>query len=161
MRHRVSGFKLNRDKDARKALLANLASSVLEKGAITTTQTKAKFVKPYVERLITDAKKNRLATTRKLASKLTSPAFKRLTVEIAPGFKQRVGGYTRIIKTTRRQGDGTFLSKLEILEWEKTKTPIKTEKKSAKKKIKAAKKQIKKETKTAKKEVKQTKTKSK
>lgn len=158
MRHRVSGFKLNRDKDARKALLANLASSVLEKGAITTTQTKAKFVKPFVERLITDAKNNRLATTRKLASKLTSPAFKRLTAEIAPGFKQRAGGYTRIIKTTRRQGDGTFLSKLEILEWEKTKSPVKAQSKPAKKQ-KAPKKQIKKD--KTKKESKQAKTKSK
>jgi len=148
MRHRVSGFKLNRDKDARKALLANLASSVLEKGSITTTQTKAKFVKPYVERLITDAKKNRLAQNRKLASRITNSAFKRLTAEIAPGFKERAGGYTRIIKVHRRQGDGSFLSKLEILQWEKLKASIKAEKKPAKKKVKALKKQTKKEIRT-------------
>lgn len=137
----MSGFKLNRDKDARKALLVNLASSVLEKGSITTTQTKAKFVKPFVEKLITDAKRNRLAPNRKLASRLRSSAFKKLTAEIAPGFGKRTGGYTRIVKINRRQGDGAFLSKLEILEWEKPKAPVKTEKKAVKKSAKPAKKQ--------------------
>ncbi len=120
MRHRLSGYRLSRDKDSRKALLLNLASSLLELGKITTTETKAKFARPFVEKLITDAKSNKLVANRKLASLVSGVAFKRLTKEIGPGFANRSGGYTRIVKLGIRRGDAAPTARLEILEWEKT-----------------------------------------
>ena len=139
MRHRVFGRKLSRDINARKALLANLATSLLEKGKLTTTVAKAKFARPYVEKLITSAKKDRLFANRKLAASLSSVAFKRLVGEIAPGFSERHGGYLRIVKQITRRGDNAQMAKLELSEWDKTlakKTEVKPkEKKAAKKKI--------------------------
>ena len=139
MRHRVFGRKLSRDINARKALLANLATSLLEKGKLTTTVAKAKFARPYVEKLITSAKKDRLFANRKLAASLSSVAFKRLVGEIAPGFSERHGGYLRIVKQISRRGDNAQMAKLELSEWDKTlvkKTEVKPkEKKAAKKKI--------------------------
>ena len=139
MRHRVFGRKLSRDINARKALLANLATSLLEKGKLTTTVAKAKFARPYVEKLITSAKKDRLFANRKLAASLSSVAFKRLVGEIAPGFSERHGGYLRIVKQVSRRGDNAQMAKLELLEWDKTlvkKTEAKPkEKKAAKTKM--------------------------
>jgi len=139
VRHRVFGRKLSRDINARKALLANLATSLLEKGKLTTTVAKAKFARPYVEKLITSAKKDRLFANRKLAASLSSVAFKRLVGEIAPGFSERHGGYLRIVKQISRRGDNAQMAKLELSEWDKTlvkKTEVKPkEKKAAKKKI--------------------------
>lgn len=119
MRHAVFGWRLSRDTNARRALLSSLASSVLEKGQITTTLPKAKFAKSYLEKLITIAKKNRLNNKRLVASDISPGAFKRLNDEIAPGFKARPGGYSRIIKLNKRQGDGAQIARLELLKWEK------------------------------------------
>lgn len=119
MRHAVFGRRLSRDTNARKALLNNLASSVLEKGQITTTLAKAKFARLYIEKLITSAKKERLFVNRQLASFLTNSAFSKLVSEIAPGFSTRLGGYTRVIKLENRKGDAAPMARLELLEWEK------------------------------------------
>lgn len=120
MRHRVFGRKLSRDINARKALLSNLATALLEKGKLTTTVTKAKFARPYIEKLITQAKRDRLFTKRKLASSLSPVAFKKLVGEIAPGFSERQGGYLSIVKQISRRGDNAQMAKLELLEWDKT-----------------------------------------
>ena len=136
MRHRVFGRKLSRDINARKALLANLATSLLENGKLTTTVAKAKFARPYVEKLISSAKKDRLFANRKLATSLSSVAFKRLVGEIAPGFSERHGGYLRIVKQITRRGDNAQMARLELLEWDKTlakKTEVKPKEKKAKK----------------------------
>lgn len=119
MRHRVFGRKLSRDINARKALLSNLATALLEKGKLTTTVTKAKFARPYIEKLITQAKRDRLFTKRKLASSLSPVAFKKLVGEIAPGFSERQGGYLRIVKQITRRGDNAQMAKLELLEWDR------------------------------------------
>ena len=124
MRHRVFGRKLSRDINARKALLANLATSLLENGKLTTTVAKAKFARPYVEKLITSAKGNRLFANRKLASVLSPAAFKKLVLEIAPGFSERHGGYLRIVKQVTRRGDNAQMARLELLEWDKTKIKV-------------------------------------
>lgn len=138
MRHAVFGKKLGRDINARKALLANLASSVLEKGQITTTLAKAKFARPYVEKIITSAKRQKLERSRAIASRITSAAFGKLREEIAPAFKDRAGGYTRIIKLNTRLGDRSPLARLEILEYQKPKQKAevkqKTQSKTAKSK---------------------------
>ena len=136
MRHRVFGRKLSRDINARKALFSNLATSLLVNGKITTTVAKAKFARPYVEKLITSAKKDRLFANRKLAASLSSVAFKRLVGEIAPGFSERHGGYLRIVKQITRRGDNAQMARLELLEWDKTlakKTEVKPKEKNAKK----------------------------
>lgn len=118
MRHRVAGFKLGRDTNERKALLNNLAADIIKNRKITTTLSKAKFAKPYIEKLITASKLNKLAVRRKLAASLPNSAFKRLIFEIGPGFKNRPGGYTRIIRLASRRGDNAPLAKLELLPYE-------------------------------------------
>lgn len=124
MRHRVFGRKLSRDINARKALLSNLATSLFVNGKLTTTVAKAKFAGPYVEKLITSAKKDRLFANRKLASSLSPAAFKKLVGEIAPGFSERHGGYLRIVKQITRRGDNAQMARLELLEWDKSKIKV-------------------------------------
>lgn len=120
MRHAYFGKKLGRDTTARKALLNNLASQLLEKGQFTTTLAKAKFARPYVEKIITQAKsKNDLRGIRVVASLVTNQAFSKLRTQIAPGFEKRPGGYTRIIRLNQRQGDAAPMARLELLEIEK------------------------------------------
>ena len=123
MRHAVYGKKLGRDINARRALASNLASSLLVEGHLITTVAKAKFVKVFAEKLITNARTKDLHKRRAVASRLTSEAFLRLITEIAPGFKDRAGGYTRITKLgSPRLGDNAPMARIEILEWDKTKT---------------------------------------
>lgn len=119
MRHAVFGKRLSRDINSRKALLNNLANSLLLHGYLKTTQTKAKFAKVYVEKMVTLAKRNKLTSDRTLASHLTHEAFIKLTKVIAPGFNGRNGGYTRIIKLSPRKGDAAKMARLELLPWKK------------------------------------------
>lgn len=116
MRHQVFGRKLGRDTKSRKALLNNLASSLMEQDKVITTLAKAKFAKPFVDKLITKAKKNALYSKRIIASLLTPKAFTKLINEIVPGFTTRTGGYTRIIKLAQRRGDSAPMARLELLE---------------------------------------------
>lgn len=116
MRHSVFGRKLSRDLNERRSLLNNLASNLLEKGEIKTTLAKAKFAKPYVEKIITKAKGNRLFKRRKLATLISRKAFERLNKQIVPAFKSRSGGYTRIIKLESRRGDTAPMAKIQLLE---------------------------------------------
>lgn len=159
MRHAVFGRKLGRDTNSRRALLNNLAGALIINGSVTTTLAKAKFVKPYVEKMVTSAKKDKLASKRVLASYLQKAAFDKLISEIAPGFDKRLGGYARIVKLSARRGDSAAMARLEFLEWDKPKTlSSKTKdnkvvkKTSAKKKDNAKKETAKKE--VAKKQVK-------
>ncbi len=121
MRHRVFGKKLGRNTHSRKHLLENLASSLLVQGKITTTQTKAKWLRPYVEKMIRKSVKNRLISKRDLATDLTSEAFKKLVFEIGPGFSTKTGGYAKIIKLNPRGGDNAPMAKIELLAWDKSK----------------------------------------
>lgn len=127
MRHLKSGRKLNRDTNARKALLFSLASSLFEKGSIKTTLGKAKFAQAHVETLITKAKKSDLVAKRRLAPHLTHLAFIKLTGELGPRFGQVPGGYTRIIKLNPRLGDNAPMARLELVKIE-SKTPKQTTK---------------------------------
>jgi large subunit ribosomal protein L17 len=117
MRHRVVGKKLNRDKDHREALLKNLASSLLINGKIETTLTKAKFVRPFVEKLITKAKDNSFNALRLVRSRLGNEiALEKLFSEVAPSFKERNGGYTRIQRVGKiRKGDNSELATIELI----------------------------------------------
>lgn len=122
MRHSYFGQRLGRDTNARKALLMNLSTALLERGQVTTTLAKAKFVRPYVEKLITHAKrKNDLRGKRVIASRLKSVAFNKLFGDYASGFFQRSGGYTRVVKLKTRLGDDAPMARIELLPIEKPK----------------------------------------
>lgn len=116
MRHRKGGFKLQRDSSARRALLRGLATSVLLHDRIVTTVTKAKAVKPLVEKMITLGKQDSLHSRRQAAAFLQEPAaVKRLFDTVAPRFSQRVGGYTRVMLLGPRKGDGAEQALIEIV----------------------------------------------
>ncbi len=132
MRHRIKGKKLGRDTDHRRALRVNLTREILEHGRIKTTLAKAQFARPYVERVITIAKRglaraeaeandaiavharrlaaSRLGNDRKLVKKLFD--------EIAPRYATRPGGYTRILKLGPRKGDNAEMVLFELVEGE-------------------------------------------
>ena len=135
MRHGRGGFKLGRNPASRKALLRNLAGSLIEKNRIRTTVVKAKAVKPVVEKMVTMGKSGTLASKRRALAFL----YKRKTVhvlfdEVAPRFMDRQGGYTRIIRDGFRKGDGAEMAYLEFVDYkfEKKDKKSKAKKKSKK-----------------------------
>jgi large subunit ribosomal protein L17 len=160
MRHRIAGYQLNVKTDHRRAMLRNLAAGLFEHGQITTTLPKAKAVQPFVEQLITMAKRPSLASRREVTSRLTDrkvfawvadpntkeevksaqsrlwelPSadeiefnrygelrkaprlIQHLFTKVAPLYKDRAGGYTRIVKIDKRRlGDATDLVVLQLV----------------------------------------------
>jgi large subunit ribosomal protein L17 len=134
MRHGKDGYKLRRDPAHRRALLRNLAASVVEKNRVTTTLAKAKAVRPIVEKMVGLGKAGTLADKRRAMSYF----FRRQTVqklfdEVAPRFMDRRGGYTRIIRGDFRKGDGAETAIIEFVDFQYVaKEKKKKEKKSAK-----------------------------
>jgi len=117
MAHRITHKKLSRDTNARRALLKNLATSLVLHERIVTTIAKAKAVRPFVEKLVTRAREDSLPTRRYLSAKLdTENAAKKMIELIGPTFKERPGGYTRIIKLAPRAGDNAKMAVLEFVE---------------------------------------------
>jgi large subunit ribosomal protein L17 len=117
MRHKVSGRKLGRATDHRKALYRNLVTDLLKHEKIVTTEAKAKEVRGMAEKMITLGKKSGLHSYRQAMSfiydeKVTQKVF----AELAPRFKERPGGYTRIIKLEPRLGDGAHMVQLELVQ---------------------------------------------
>ncbi len=145
MRHKIAGKKLSRDSEHRKALRRNLAASLFIHGRIKTTEPRAKFVRGFVEKIITIAKKGDLNARRRVIALLQdrfivddeetdvkrNKSFKvvkaprlvrKLFSEIAPKYADRSGGYTRIVKLPqRRLGDGGALVYLELIDPEEEK----------------------------------------
>ncbi len=116
MRHRVGGYKLKRDIGARRALLRNLVTSVIDKERIITTVAKAKAARPLVDKMITLAKQDTLHARRQAAAFLqTQDAVKKLFDTVGSRFGQRNGGYTRITKLGPRRGDGAEQAMLELV----------------------------------------------
>lgn len=118
MQHARKNRTLSRSSSQRTALLRGLAISLINEGAIKTTAAKAKELRPFAERLITAAKKDTVATRRNAASKLGEPksaVLKKLFEEIAPRYKERNGGYTRVIKMGRSQA-GRDEAVIELVE---------------------------------------------
>ncbi len=116
MRHRKAGRSLRRTSEQRLALLRNLATSLIEQGAIETTEAKAKELRPFVERLITKARTGTLHA-RRIAGKHVQKreAADKLFQEVGPKFAARAGGYTRILKTGHRKGDGADMARIELV----------------------------------------------
>lgn len=119
MRHRNIVKKLGRTAAHRKATMANLASALLQHKHIETTEAKARVTRRFAERLITLAKQGTLHARRIAFQRLKQKsAVKALFDEIAPRFKDRNGGYTRMVKLGRRSGDGAPVAVLELVGFE-------------------------------------------
>ena len=116
MRHLVAGSKLKRDAGARKSLLRNLVTSVILEERVVTTVTKAKAVKPLIDKMITLGKRDTLHARRQAASFLMTPAsVKKLFDTLSTRFGQRAGGYTRIVRLGFRKGDGAEQAMIELV----------------------------------------------
>jgi len=119
MRHQRSGKKLGRSPAHRKALYSNLAGALIEHGRISTTEAKAKAVKPFAEKMITLGKRGDLHARRQaLAALRSNDVVHRLFADVAPRFAERPGGYTRIVKLGMRQGDAAEMVYLELVDYE-------------------------------------------
>jgi large subunit ribosomal protein L17 len=116
MRHRVKGRQLSRTASHKRAMLNNMATSLFEHGVITTTEAKAKELRPFAEKLITLARRGDLHARRLVERRIKDrEILGRLFAEIGPRFAARPGGYTRILKLGHRPGDGADLARIELL----------------------------------------------
>lgn len=117
MRHHNNIRKFGRTAAQRRALLSSLASNMITRKKIQTTEAKAKELRPFIEKLVTGAKSNTLPARRLLIKKLAgrSDAAKKLIDDIAPSYGNRSGGYTRIIKLGNRESDGSPMAMIEFV----------------------------------------------
>ena len=139
MRHRVAGRKLSRHTQHRRWMFRNMLVSLLDHERLTTTLAKAKELRSWADKIITLGKRNDLHARRQAFALLRSEDIvKKLFGEIAPRFKDRQGGYTRIYRMGWRQGDAAPLSLIELV----TTAQTEEKKKSAVKKAKEALKKV-------------------
>ena len=115
MRKRVKGKKFGRVKAQRRALMNSLASSLVLHKKIKTTETKAKELRRFIEPLITKAKVNNLHKRRQVRKFLSDSVTNKLFSDIAPLYKERAGGYTRLIKLAPRESDGARMAQIELI----------------------------------------------
>ena len=119
MRHRKSGRQLNRNSSHRKAMFQNMANSLFLHEAIKTTLPKAKELRRVVEPLITKAKFDSVANRRHVFSKLRDDAMvAKLFIELGPFYKDRPGGYVRILKAGFRSGDKAPMAIVQLVDFE-------------------------------------------
>ncbi len=117
MRHRKHTFKVGRTTAHRNAMLANAVCSLIDNGRITTTLVKAKEIRRLADRMVTFGKESTLHARRLAISTLHQVGIvKKLFDEVAPQFKERAGGYTRIMKLGPRRGDAAEMAIIEFVE---------------------------------------------
>ena len=117
MRHAKTHRKFNRRSDHRKSMLANLAASLIKHEQITTTLPKAKDLRPIVEKLVTLGKRGDLHARRQAIAQMRDVAMvKKLFEVIGPRYKERNGGYTRVMKAGFRYGDNAPVAVIEFVE---------------------------------------------
>jgi large subunit ribosomal protein L17 len=117
MRHGKSGRKLNRTSSHRKAMFANMAAALIKHEQIVTTLPKAKELKPFTDKLITLAKKGDLHARRQAISKVRDEAqVKKLFDVLGERYKERSGGYTRVLKAGFRYGDSAPMAVIELVD---------------------------------------------
>jgi large subunit ribosomal protein L17 len=117
MRHRKSGRQLNRNSSHRKAMFSNMANSLFDHEIIKTTLPKAKELRRVAEPLITMAKNDSVANRRLAFSRLRDKAMVgKLFTELGPRYKERAGGYTRILKCGFRSGDTAPMAYVELVD---------------------------------------------
>ena len=135
MRHGVHHKKLNRTSEHRKSLIKNMLNSLIKYEQITTTLPKAKILKPQIDKVITLGKKDSLANKKSLFSKLQDKInTRKVTSVLSKRYLNRRGGYSRIIKTGFRYGDGASLAIIELVDRD-----VKAKKVDVKKKTKESK----------------------
>ena len=116
MRHRAKGRPLSRTSEHKRAMLNNMATSLLSHDRVVTTEAKAKELRPFVEKLITLARRGDLHARRQVERRIRNRAVAgKLFKELGPRFAARPGGYTRIVKLGSRSGDGAELARIELL----------------------------------------------
>jgi len=116
VRHRAKHRQLSRTATHRRAMLANMATSLFRHDRIETTEAKAKELRPYAERLITLARRGDLHARRLVERKIKDrDVTHRLFAELGKRFAARPGGYTRIVKLRHRPGDGADVARIELL----------------------------------------------
>lgn len=119
MRHRKAGRKLGMPMDRRKALLRGLAASMLQHEGIKTTESRAKELRRFVERLVTIGKRDEVAARRLAMQKLPNKLLVQKLFDVyGPRYRDRPGGYTRIIKLGPRHGDAAPMVRIEFVEEE-------------------------------------------
>ncbi|MCB0377271.1 MAG: 50S ribosomal protein L17 [Bdellovibrionales bacterium] len=129
MRHRSQVKRFSRSPEARKALIRGLVSSLVEHERIKTTLPKAKELRRHVERAITMGRKGDLHATRTLLSRYPNKdTVRKIISDLSPRFKERPGGYTRILKLGARAGDGAPMAFIEFVDYNPAKTDDKTTK---------------------------------
>ncbi len=117
MRHAKAGRQLRRTGEQKLALMRGLAMSLIQHGAIETTEAKAKELRPFVEKLITRARSGTLHDRRLAARHVQQRDIAdKLFSEVGPRFQKRNGGYTRILKIGHRKGDGAEMARIELVE---------------------------------------------
>ena len=128
MRHRKLRGKLGRPTGHRKALFRNLTAALIEHERIRTTEAKAKYLRPHVEKLVTLARKGEQHHQRQAFATIGKNApVKKLFTEIGPRMKDRPGGYTRIIRDNQRAGDGSWMAYIEFVDYQpEAKVEVKT-----------------------------------
>lgn len=115
MEHHKKFRKFGRTADYRKAFVWNLARSLILHGRIKTTAARAKEIRSFVEKAITRAKHDTLANRRMMLAKLDAKTVGKLFGDIAPAYKSRAGGYTRILKWGNRKNDAAPVSIVELV----------------------------------------------
>ena len=115
MRHHNANRKFGRKRNVRKALLKALAVGLISSGKIETSEPKAKELRPFIEKQTTNARKGTLSAYRLVISAVGPAAGKKLFTEIAPRYKERAGGYTRVTKAIARKGDGSPRAYIEFV----------------------------------------------
>ena len=116
MRHRAKGRQLSRTSSHKRAMLNNMAASLVDHGRVVTTEAKAKELRPFAEKLITLARRGDLHARRLVERRIKDrDTLGKLFSEIGPRFAARPGGYTRILKMGHRPGDGADIARIELL----------------------------------------------
>jgi len=116
MRHHSNVRKFGREKTQRHALMRSLARNLIRDGRIVTTLAKAKETRPFVEKLVTQAKSNTVASRRLLSTRIQgAPEVKKLVDDIAPKYMERKGGYTRIVRMPDRDLDNSQMALIEFV----------------------------------------------
>lgn len=115
MIHGQKTKQLGREKNVRNALLKSLVASLVRDQKITTTLTKAKVIKPILERMLTKAKANDLAARKFITAKIDSASAKKLITVLAPKYQARNGGYLRITKLADRKSDAAKMAQIEFV----------------------------------------------
>lgn len=116
MQKRVKGRKFSRKRGPRRALIVSVVRALVRKEKIQTTEARAKEISPVVERLITKAKRNDLSTRRELQRYFSPELVRKMVEEIGPRFRERRGGYTRVVKLGSRKSDGARMALVEFVQ---------------------------------------------